>query len=78
MARECRQAWSSVHPGKEVMLSNVPVDDATLYIVPPPEEAPSEASEESGDGQLMSGDEEVVASPAPPPPVSVPDGSSSF
>ena len=72
MARECKQAWSVVYPGTEVLLSNVPVEDPSPDYSPPPEGAPSEASEGVGDDQLMSGDEVVVADAPPPSPPPAP------
>ena len=67
LARECRQAWGSVHPGTEVFVGDPlgPDVDSPKY---GPHTDDDDASLASDDGEMASGDEEVAAKAAPPQP----------
>ena len=66
MARYCRQAWDSVHPGTEVLVGGpLARDDDSPEYVPHSDDGVSMASD---DGEMASGDEEVAAKAAPPQP----------
>ena len=66
MARECRHAWGSVHPGTEVLVGGPLArdDDSPEYVL----RSDDGASMASDDAEMASGDEEVAVKAAPPQP----------